>query len=238
MPEVDKEKRTVAFTIMVDPGRRVYVRRINVVGNTKTRDEVVRREMRQLEGAYYDAEKIQLSEAAHRPAQLLHGGGRRDRAGRRDDRPGRRQSEGQGEADRALLFGIGFSSSDKLILQGSITQQNIFGSGQRGRLIAANTSKVNRNLGLSYTNPYFTVDGVSPGFDVYDRTLRRASSSASATTSPSRPGGGVRIGYPITELDRINFGLTVEQTEHRNVRQQPAALRQTSCTRSATTRPR
>src|SRR5207247_1808027 len=61
IPNVDKEKRSVAFNIVIDPGRRVYVRRIEVAGNTKTRDEVIRREMRQLEGAYYDAAKIQLS---------------------------------------------------------------------------------------------------------------------------------------------------------------------------------
>ena len=101
VPDVDKDKRTVAFTIMIDPGRRVYVRRINVVGNTKTRDEVIRREMRQLEGSFYDGQRIQESQEAGRAARLLRARrGARDRAGDRDDRPGRRHAEGEGETDR------------------------------------------------------------------------------------------------------------------------------------------
>lgn len=69
-PEIDKEKRQVAFTLFVDPGKRAYVRRINVTGNTKTRDEVIRQEIRQMEGGWYDDERVKLK-AAHRQDRLL-----------------------------------------------------------------------------------------------------------------------------------------------------------------------
>ena len=184
VPDVDKEKRTVAFTIMIDPGRRVYVRRINIVGNTKTRDEVIRREFRQLEGAFYDGQKLQDSRK------------RVDRLGYFDGVELETEPV-TGTTDQvdvslkvkekptgAVLFGLGFSSSDQLIVQGSISQSNIFGSG-KAITLNANTSSVNRNIGLAYTNPYFTVDGVSAGFSMYNRRFD-AARSRSATTSPRR----------------------------------------------------
>jgi outer membrane protein insertion porin family len=211
VPDVDKEKRTVAFTIMVDPGRRVYVRRINVVGNTKTRDEVVRRELRQLEGAFYDGQKLQDSRK------------RVDRLGYFDGVELETEPV-TGTTDQvdvtlkvkekptgAVLFGLGFSSSDKLIVQGSISQANIFGSG-KAITLNANTSKVNRNLGLAYTNPYFTVDGVSAGFNIYDRRFDAAALNLGNYTTETL-GAGVSAGFPITELDRISVGLGVEQTK-------------------------
>jgi outer membrane protein insertion porin family len=210
VPDVDKDNRTVAFTIMVDPGRRVYVRRINVVGNTRTRDEVIRREMRQLEGAFYDAQKLQQSK---RRVDRLNYFSEVDVdtepvAGTTDqvDVTVKVKEKPTGN----LLFGVGFSSSDGLVLQGSVNQQNIFGSGNAVS-ISANTSKVNRNIGMSYTNPYFTVDGLSAGFDIYDRRFDAQQLNLGNYITETRGIGG-RLGYPITELDRINFGLTAEET--------------------------
>jgi outer membrane protein insertion porin family len=212
VPDVDKDKRTVAFTIMIDPGRRVYVRRINIVGNTKTRDEVVRRELRQLEGSFYDGQRLQESKK------------RVERLGYFEPGVELETEPVTGTTDQvdvtlkvkekptgAVLFGLGFSSSDKLIVQGSVTQANIFGSGKAISL-SANTSKVNRNLGLSYTNPYFTVDGVSAGFSVYDRKFD-AQALGIGNYSTETLGAGVSFGYPITDLDRINVGLAIEQTK-------------------------
>jgi outer membrane protein insertion porin family len=211
VPDVDKDKRTVAFTIMVDPGRRVYVRRINVVGNTKTRDEVVRRELRQLEGAFYDAQKLQLSK---RRVDRLNYFAEVDLdtepvAGSTDQVDVNLKVKEKPTGN--LLFGVGFSSSDGLVLQASANQQNVFGSGNSVS-IAANTSSVNRNIGLSYTDPYFTIDGLSAGFDIYDRRFDAQELNLGNYITESL-GAGVRIGYPVTELDRINFGLTVEQTK-------------------------
>jgi outer membrane protein insertion porin family len=212
VPDVDKEKGTVAFTIMVDPGRRVYVRRINVIGNTKTRDEVVRRELQQLEGAFYDGQKLQDSRK------------RVERLGYFEPGVELETEPVTGTTDQvdvtlkvkekptgAVLFGLGFSSSDKLIVQGSISQANIFGSG-KAITLNANTSKVNRNLGLAYTNPYFTVDGVSAGFSIYDRRFDAEALGIGNYTTETL-GAGVSAGFPITNLDRINVGLSVEQTK-------------------------
>src|SRR5215471_1175273 len=168
VPDVDKDKRTVAFTIMIDPGRRVYVRRIGIVGNTKTRDEVIRREFRQLEGAFYDGQKLQLSR--QRVDKLNY-----------FDQVELETEPVVGSSDQvdvtlkvkekatgSLLFGLGYSTTDKFILQGSISQTNLFGSG-KSLTLSANTSSVNRNIGIAYLNPYFTVDGVTAGFPLTEQ---------------------------------------------------------------------
>jgi outer membrane protein insertion porin family len=211
VPEVDKDKRTVAFTIMIDPGRRVYVRRLNIVGNTRTRDEVIRREMRQLEGAYYDNQKLQASR--QRVDRLNYFDevvlDTEPVAGTTDQvdvtYKVREKPTGQ------LMFGAGLSSSDGLVLQGSVQQTNVFGTGKAIN-IATNTSKINRNIGMSYTDPYFTVDGVSAGFDIYNRRFDadRLDIGRYATETM---GAGVRMGVPVSETDRINFGLAFESTE-------------------------
>lgn len=209
IPQIDREKRIVSFTIMIDPGRRVYVRRINVNGNTKTRDEVVRREMRQLEGAFYDASKIQLSKK------------RVDRTGYFKD-VNVETTAVDGVADQvdvsikveekptgSIMAGVGFSSVDKVVLQGSISQSNIFGSGKFVSL-AANTGRVNTTYALSYTDPYYTVDGMSRGFDLYKRKFDASSLSTGAYKTDSL-GGGMRWGYPIDEKTGLGFGFGVEK---------------------------
>jgi outer membrane protein insertion porin family len=211
IPTVDKEKRRVAFSIVVDPGRRVYVRRIDVAGNNKTRDEVVRREMRQLEGAYYDASKIQLSR-------------------RRIDRTtffGEVTVETQpveGNPDQvdvvysvkekptgSLLLGVGFSSVERIALSASVTQANAFGT---GKYLSANinSGSVNQVYSLSYLDPYYTVDGVSRGFDVYKRKTD-ASSLAVGPYVTDSIGGGVKYGYPVSEQVTVDFGLNLESVE-------------------------
>jgi outer membrane protein insertion porin family len=208
VPQVDKDKRTVAFTILIDPGRRVYVRRISVAGNTKTRDEVVRREMRQLEGAYYDTSKIQLSksridrtnyfkEVTVETAPVADSADQVDVNFTVEEKP-----------TGAVTLGAGFSSVDKFVISGSVTQPNIFGSGKFVS-IQINTGKVNTVYALSYLNPYFTVDGISQGFDVYKREVDASSLSVGRYTTDTL-GGGIKFGYPITESDSIHFGLVAE----------------------------
>lgn len=211
-PEVDAEAREVAFTIFVDPGRRVYVRRINVGGNTKTRDEVVRREMRQMEGGWYDASLINRSRT------------RIDRLGYFDEvavqTPAVPGTTDQVDVDftvkeRAtgnLMLGAGFSSSESIILSGSVSQENLFGSGKALRL-GLNTSKSGRTISLSFTDPYYTVDGVSLGYDLYHRTYDPSDVSSVARYKTVSSGAGLRLGYPIGEEDSINFGLAIDQTK-------------------------
>ena len=211
IPDVDKEKRTVAFNIVVDPGRRVYVRRIDVAGNSKTRDEVVRREMRQLEGAYYDASKIQLSRRRIDRTQYF-------------SEVNVETQPVEGNPDQvdvtytvkerptgALLFGIGFSSVEKVALSASLTQSNVFGTG-KFLSFAVSSGSVNQVYSLSYLNPYYTVDGVSQGFDIYKRKTN-ASNLATGAYTTDAIGGGVKFGYPVSEVSRIDFGLNVEQTK-------------------------
>ncbi len=211
VPELEKTARRVALTIMIDPGRRVYVRRINISGNSRTRDEVVRREMRQLEGAYYDGDKIQTSKLRLQRLQYF---------GEVDvETPAVPSTPDQvdvnfkvkEQATGAITLGAGFSSTEKLILSGSVTQQNIFGSGKH-LSAQLSTSKINRNIGLSYTDPYYTVDGVSRGFDLYNRSTDASLLGLGFYTTTTM-GGGVRFGLPLTEIDSLGFGLGAEITK-------------------------
>ncbi|HSN38976.1 MAG TPA: outer membrane protein assembly factor BamA, partial [Burkholderiales bacterium] len=158
VPELNKDKHQVAFTFFIDPGRRVYVRRINIAGNTRTRDEVIRREMRQFEGGWYSGDKINLSR-------------------RRVDKLGYFTEVNvetpavQGTTDQVdlnvsvvekptgnVLLGAGFGSGEGVILSGSVSQNNIFGSGKHVTA-QVNSSKINTVYALSYTDPYYTLDG-------------------------------------------------------------------------------
>lgn len=209
-PEINREKRLVDFTLFVDPGKRVYVRRVNVSGNTKTRDEVVRREMRQMESGWYDASKVQASKE------------RVDRLGFFSDVsvetppvPGTSDQVDVNvnvteKATGNLMLGVGTSSTDKMILSGSISQNNFMGSGNNVS-IQVNSSKSNRTYALSYTNPYFTPDGVSQGFDVYHRTTDTSSTDIAYYKSKST-GGGIRFGYPINEHQSLSFGIAADTT--------------------------
>ncbi|MGH8765782.1 MAG: outer membrane protein assembly factor BamA, partial [Burkholderiales bacterium] len=211
IPQIDKDKRQVAFTIVVDPGRRVYVRRISVAGNTKTRDEVVRREMRQLEGAYYDASKIQLSKSRIDRTQnfkevnvetspVPDSPDQVDVTYTVEEKP-----------TGSLLLGAGFSTVDKLVISGSVAQANVFGSGKYVA-INMNTGKVNRNISLSYLNPYFTIDGVSQGFDLYNKRVDASTLAIGAYVTDTF-GAGIKFGYPLSEYDGVNFGLVAENVK-------------------------
>jgi outer membrane protein insertion porin family len=211
VPRIDKEKRTVAFSIVIDPGRRVYVRRIAIGGNTKTRDEVVRRELRQLEGAYYDASLIQLSKSRIDRTQYF-------KEVNVETMP---VAESPDQVDvnisveekptGSILFGAGFSTVDKLVLSFSVSQANIFGSGKFLSL-QVNSGSVNRTYALSYLNPYFTVDGVSAGFDVYQRKIDASTLSVGAYSTDTT-GGGVKFGFPLSESDGVNLGLVGEHVQ-------------------------
>ena len=211
IPQIDRDKRTVAFAIVIDPGRRVYVRRINVAGNTRTRDEVVRREMRQLEGAYYDASKIQLSKSRIDRTQYfkdvsVETAPVADKADQIDV-----NFTVEEKPTGSLLIGGGYSTVDKVVVSGSISQSNVFGSG-KFLAVQVNSGKVNRAYALSYVNPYFTVDGVSQGFDVYKRRVDASSLSVGAYTTDTL-GGGFKFGYPLSETDAVSIGIVAEHVK-------------------------
>jgi len=208
VPNVDRAKRTVAFTILVDPGRRVYVRRINVVGNSKTRDEVVRREMRQLEGAYYDASKIQLSkQRIDRTQYFSEVGVETAPVESHPDEVDVTYSVEE-RSTGAISLGVGFSTVDKVIISASVTQPNVFGTGKYLSL-QLNSGSVNQIYSLSYVDPYYTVNGVSRGFDIYKRKVDASTLVTGAYTTDTL-GGGVKFSYPASERDTLSIGLVAE----------------------------
>ena len=209
-PELDKEKQLAAFTFFIDPGRRVYVRRVNVTGNNRTRDEVIRREVRQLEGGWYSADKVVVSKQ------------RINRLGYFNEveveTPAVAGTTDQVDVNVSVvekptglvLFGAGFSSGEGLVLSGSIQQNNIFGTGKHVSL-GLNTSKINTVYSLSYTDPYFTIDGISQGFDIYYRVT--SPSDADLARYETKTGGAaLRLGVPVSEIDTIFYGLGFENT--------------------------
>jgi len=212
-PVIDRATGQVVVVLAADPQRRVYVRRVNVAGNNRTRDEVVRREFRQFESAWYDGQKIKLS---------------RDRVDRLGffNEVAIETNEVPNSPDQVdltvnivekptgnLMLGAGYSSGEKLSLTGSIRQENIFGTGNYLG-IDLNTSKYNRSVLVSTIDPYFTIDGVSRAFDVFYRTSKPLNSQGDEYQLAT-PGMAVRFGVPFSEFDTVFFGIGIEQTEIR-----------------------
>jgi len=208
--DVDRATNQVQVVLQADPSRRAYVRRINISGNDRTKDDIIRREFRQMESSWYDGERIRLS---------------RDRV----DRLGYftevaiDTQEVPGSPDQvdinlkvaekptgSLQLGAGFSSAEKLFLSFGISQDNFFGTGN-ALGIQVNTSKYNRVLNVSTTDPYFTVDGVSRTLNVYSRSSKPYlvdSGNYSLATS----GAGVTFGIPFAEIDTVFVSANFEQT--------------------------
>ena len=211
VPKLDKEKHEVGFTFFVDPGKRVYIRRINVTGNTRTRDEVIRRELRQMEAGWYSAEKITRSrERLNRLGFFSDVNVETPAVAGTTDQVDINFSVTERSTGNVLL-GAGFSSSDGFIVSGSVSQSNFFGTGNS--LIAqVNSSKINSVYSLSYTNPYYTVNGISRGFDIYKRDVDSTDLSLGRYQTSSL-GAGVRYGIPVNEQDTINVGLAYERTK-------------------------
>ena len=210
VPEIDREKRTASFTFFIDPGRRVYIRKINISGDAKTRDEVIRRELRQLEGAWYDATRIERSKVRITRLNFF------------DDvnveTPAVPGSPDQVDLDVTvtekatgnLLAGVGYSSADGLVLSGSVSQNNVFGTGN-ALTAAVNTSRINRTVAVTYSEPYWTADGIARTIEVYDKSVN-SSSLPIAQYSSRTLGGAVGFGVPVTETDSVILALRYEHT--------------------------
>ena len=207
-PVLDREALTVDLTFFVDPSRRVYVRKIEITGNERTRDSVARREIRQMEAAWYDGGAIKLS---------------RDRL----DRLGYFQSVDvatepvPGAIDQvdvnvtveerqtgAINLGIGYGQTDGVILSAGISEDNAFGSGTALNL-SVNTSQNARTFVISHTDPYWTLDGVSRSTSVFYRTVTPSLNNPGNFEVKSA-GGGLNFGVPISEFDRISIGANYE----------------------------
>jgi outer membrane protein insertion porin family len=199
------------LTLTAEPGQRAYVRRINISGNNRTRDEVIRRELRQYESSWYDGEKLRTSRD------------RVDRLGFFKDVQFDTQEipNAPDQVDINVVvaekptgninFGAGYSTSDKLTFQFGIKQENIFGSGNYLG-VDVNTSKLNRAINITTVDPYFTEDGISRIYDAYYRTTTPASAVA-GDYKVVTTGLGVKFGLPVSPVDTIYVGAGVEQNK-------------------------
>lgn len=210
-PEIDRDTGRVVVVLSADPARRVYVRRINVSGNSRTRDEVVRREFRQFESSWYDGRRIKLSrDRVDRLGYFSEVEVETHEVPNTFDQVDLTMSVKE-KPTGSLLVGAGFSSADKLSLTASIKQDNVFGSGNYLG-IELNTSKSNRTLVLSSVDPYFTTDGISRALDVYYRTTKPINSQGEDYELIT-PGASIRFGVPFSEYDTVFFGVGLERTQ-------------------------
>jgi len=210
VPEINEAQKTVDMAFFIDPGKRVYVHRINMHGNAKTRDEVLRREMRQMEASWASGSKIERSKT-------------------RLERLGYFESVNVetppvvGTADQIdvnytvvekasgnLSAGIGYSQVQGIVVNANISQDNVFGSGKRVNL-AFNNSTYTTNYQFGFFNPYFTKDGVSQGYNI-GYAERNAGAINIANYSTNIFNAGVNFGIPLNEFDQIRFDTDVKHT--------------------------
>ncbi len=212
-PDVDKDSRTVSLTLFVEPGRRVYVRRVNIFGNGKTRDEVIRREIRQMEGSWLSTRLVSDSRT------------RLDRLGF-FEQVGVETPTVPGSPDMVdvnftvaerptgtLSAGLGYSDSQGALVNFSVSQQNFLGTGKRVA-IELNNSQVTRTYSFSYNNPYYTESGISRGFRIYSRSVDLGANVTNITNySTNTYGASINWGIPLSETNRVSFGVGYENTE-------------------------
>lgn len=212
VPQIDAKHHTVDLTLQVTPGRRVYVRHITISGNTRTRDEVIRREMRQMEDAWFDSSRLKLSkDRINRlgyftdvDVTTVPVEGTRDQV----DVDVKVTEKPTG----TISLGVGYGSGEGPIISAGVSQDNVFGSGQ-SIAVNANTATTMRTLSVSQTDPYFTIDGVKRITDVYYRTTQPLYYSSTNDTSFRIVSYGVdtKFGIPFSESDMVYFGLGLEQ---------------------------
>ncbi len=211
IPEINKEEHTASFTFFVDPGRKVYVRRIDIEGNERTRDDVIRREFRQVESGWYAADKIDRSKVRLNRTQFFSDVNIETPAvpGTTDqvDLKVKVTEKNTG----SIMFGAGLSSSEGLVGSFNVTQANFLGTGDR---VSAqiNTGSVNKTYALSVTKPFYTAEGISLGYDVYRRDVNTSSLNV-VTYNTSSYGAGIKFGVPLSEKNAISYGLTLDNTE-------------------------
>jgi len=211
IPEINKEEHTASFTFFVDPGRKVYVRRIDIEGNERTRDDVIRREFRQVESGWYAADKIDRSKVRLNRTQFFSDVNIETPAvpGSTDqvDLKVKVKERNTG----SIMFGAGLSSSEGIVGSFNVTQANFLGTGDRVSA-QVNTGSVNKTYSLSVTKPFYTPEGISLGYDVYRRDVNTSSLNV-VTYNTSSYGAGIRFGVPLSEKNAISYGLTLDNTE-------------------------
>ena len=211
VPDIDRENQKVTLTFFIDPGRRAYVRRINIMGNTKTRDVVLRREFRQQEASWISTEKVEQSRTRvqrlgyfeNANVETIPVPGTTDQVDL--------DFNVTETASGSLSAGLGFSGSDGLIFNANVTQRNFLGSGKHINF-GFNNSSVNTVYSMGYTNPFATVDGISQGFSLFYRKTD-ADEANIANYSTDNFGGDLNFGIPISEINRLFLSVGYENTD-------------------------
>jgi outer membrane protein insertion porin family len=211
IPDINEEDKTVKLVLSVDPGKRIYVRRINFAGNTSTADEVLRQSVSQMEGSWLSTATLESSKnSLSRLTYMENVDFETVRLLGEDDKVDVNFTVKE-QPSGAFNAGIGYGDRTKLSLNAGIQQDNFLGTGKR---IAFNVSTVSyqKSVQLSYTDPYFTIDGISLGGSVSYSEFDGSSANLIQYNSKQFSIGS-NIGYPIDQFNRINFGLTYSTVE-------------------------
>lgn len=210
-PRIDEENKEVSLVFFVDPGKRVYVRRVNISGNLKTQDDVVRREIRQMEAGWISTDKVNLSRL-----RLQRLGFFEEVNVETPSVPGVTDQvdvnfDVKERPSGTLMAGIGYSQSQGFLVNASISQKNIFGTGKQVSA-TINNSSVNRIYSFSYNNPYYTVDGLSRGFRLFSRQTDAGAANVADYTSDIY-GVSLAYGFPLSEFDTADLSVGYENTQ-------------------------
>ena len=211
VPDIDLEHKEVTLTFFVDPGRRVYVRRLGIVGNDKTKDEVLRRELRQMEGGWISTDKVNRSRVRLQRLGYFEGINVETPAVPGvNDQVDVNLSVKERPAG-TLTAGVGYSDAQGILFNASISQNNFFGTGKRVSA-TVNNSAVNQIYSFGYTNPYYTIDGISRGFEFSSRKTDAAQADVGDYFS-NVDQGSVNYGFPIDENQTLRLDFGLERTQ-------------------------
>lgn len=209
-PDLNRANRTVKLTFFVDPGKRVYVRRVNFSGNTRTRDEVMRREVRQLESAWISTANVNRSrERLQRLGYFDEVNVETPAVPGRDDQVDVNFGVKERSSFGSLSAGVGYSQVEGVLLNASINLENFLGTGKQAS-ININNSVFNTIYSISYTDPYYTLDGISRSFRLYYRTTDAGALLYVGSYTSDAMGGSVNYGIPFSEYNTFNVSMGFE----------------------------
>lgn len=211
VPKINDEDKTVDITFFVEPGKRTYVRRINFSGNESTMDEVLRREMVQMEGGWASTELIEQSKSRLEQLGFFKGVN--------VETPKVPGSEDlidvnynvEEQPSGSLNLSIGYSSADGMIIGSSVSQNNFMGTGKK-MSTSVNKTDSQTSLNLSFTNPYYTVDGISRGYSIFYSQTDFSEQNLSDYNTDTY-GGRSTFGFPINSRERLSFSIEASQTD-------------------------